>query len=110
MMTNLNIEQAIFEIIANGGNARSLAYEALAEAQASNFEKADETFKQAQDELNTAHNTQTKIIQSELNGEPIEKSLLLIHAQDHLMTAISEMNLIEQMMKLVKRIDQLENK
>jgi len=38
-----------------------------------------------------------------LNGKTIEKSLLLIHAQDHLMTAISEQKLIEHMIKLIKK-------
>lgn len=37
-------------------------------------------------------------------------SLLMVHAQDHLMTAISEISLIEQMIKMLKRIDALENK
>ena len=54
-------------------------------------------------ELGHAHKTQTALIQRELNGKTIEKSLLLIHAQDHLMTAISEQKLIEHMIKLIKK-------
>ncbi len=98
-------ENDIFELIAHGGNARSLAYEALEAAEASDFEKAQEIMQNAQDELNLAHNTQTKMIQTELNGTPLEKSLLMIHAQDHLMTAISEKNLIEKMIRLYQRIE-----
>ena len=36
------------------------------------------------------HKTQTRLIQDEINGEKVDTSLLMIHAQDHLMTALSE--------------------
>ena len=98
-----NMENEIFELIAYGGNARSLAYEALEAAENYDFNKADELLKQSQEELSHAHKTQTALIQRELNGKTIEKSLLLIHAQDHLMTAISEQKLIEHMIKLIKK-------
>ncbi|WP_282035300.1 PTS lactose/cellobiose transporter subunit IIA [Metabacillus indicus] len=97
-------EMDIFEIISHGGNARGLAFEALTEAEQFNFEKAEELIKQASDELNLAHKTQTKLIQAELNGAPSEKTLLMIHAQDHLMTAISEQKLIEHMIRIIKKL------
>lgn len=100
----MNLENEIFLIISHGGNARSLAYEALEAAENADFMKADELMKQAEEELGKAHQTQTKLIQAELNGSPLEKTMLLIHAQDHLMTAISEKNLIERMIGIVKRI------
>lgn len=106
-MTQLNLEQEIFTIISHGGNARSLAYEAIDFANQNEFKKADESMVKAQQELNKAHQTQTKLIQAEINGVVVEKSLLMIHAQDHLMTAVSELSLIEQMIKLIKKIAQL---
>lgn len=100
----MNNEMEIFEIISHGGNARGLAYEALSAAEEFQFDKADELLKQAEEELAQAHKTQTKLIQSELNGQPVEKSLLMIHAQDHLMTAISEQKLIQHMMRIIKKL------
>lgn len=105
----MNNEMEIFEIIAHGGNARGLAYEALIAAEEFDFDKADELIKLAADELNLAHKTQTKLIQDELNGNPSEKSLLMIHAQDHLMTAISEQKLIEHMIRIVKKLAPAQN-
>ena len=35
-----------------------------------------------------AHNTQTQLIQKEINGNKNELTLLMIHAQDHLMDAL----------------------
>ncbi|MGW6301637.1 PTS lactose/cellobiose transporter subunit IIA [Peribacillus butanolivorans] len=99
-----NNEMGIFEIISHSGNARGLAFEALAEAEEFNFEKAVDLIKQAEEELNLAHKTQTKLIQAELNGVPSEKTLLMIHAQDHLMTAMSEQKLIEHMIRIIKKL------
>ncbi|MDT2046601.1 PTS lactose/cellobiose transporter subunit IIA [Priestia aryabhattai] len=99
-----NNEMEIFEIISHAGNARSLAYEALEAAEELKFEDAERLIKEASDELGLAHKTQTKLIQAELNGNPADKTLLMIHAQDHLMTAISEQKLIEHMIRIVKKV------
>lgn len=98
------MEQEIFEIISHGGDARGFAYDALKAAREKEIEKAVELLKRAQDELDLAHNTQTKLIQAELNGEDLKMSLLMVHAQDQLMTAIAEKNLIEQMVEMLKMI------
>lgn len=99
-----NNEMDIFEIISHSGNARGLAFEALTAAEELNFEKAEELLKQCEEEMITAHKTQTKLIQAELNGVASEKSLLMIHAQDHLMTAISEQKLIDHMIRIIKKL------
>ncbi|PHG56731.1 PTS lactose/cellobiose transporter subunit IIA [Bacillus toyonensis] len=99
-----NNEMEIFEIISYSGNARGLAYEALVAAEKFNFEKATDLIRQSGTELSLAHKTQTKLIQAELNGIPSEKTLLMIHAQDHLMTAISEQKLIEHIIIIIKKL------
>lgn len=53
-----------------------------------------------------AHKTQTRLIQDEINGEKVDTSLLMIHAQDHLMTALSEKSLIEKMIELYKKLEE----
>ncbi|SCZ01960.1 PTS lactose/cellobiose transporter subunit IIA [Alkaliphilus peptidifermentans] len=103
-------EQIIFEIILHAGNARAEAYEALKSAQNNEFDKSIEFIKNADNEIKIAHKSQTNMIQREINGEKVEMSLLFVHAQDHLMTAIAEKSLIENMINLYKRINILENK
>lgn len=98
------MEQEIFEIISHGGDARGFAYEALKSAKENDIDKAKELLEKAQEELDLAHNTQTKLIQKELSGDDLKMSLLMVHAQDQLMTAISEKNLIEQMVEMFKII------
>ncbi|MFD1413184.1 PTS lactose/cellobiose transporter subunit IIA [Oceanobacillus jeddahense] len=106
----MDMEKEIFEIISNGGNAKAIAYEALELAHENDFQQAEEKLKEANQILNTAHNTQTKLIQAEINGEETPMTLLMVHAQDHLMAAISEITLIENMMKMLKKISELEKK
>ena len=99
------MELIIFEIISTGGTAKELAYEALAAAENGDFEEAEKLLKEADEALNQAHKVQTDIIQAEARGENTEVSVLFVHAQDHLMTAIEARNLIEKMIKMYKIID-----
>ena len=66
-------EQIIFEIISHGGNAKSLAYEALDAATAFNFEQANELMAESKQEMSKAHNIQTELIQSEINGDKVDR-------------------------------------
>ncbi|WP_232698235.1 PTS lactose/cellobiose transporter subunit IIA [Brevibacillus daliensis] len=103
-MNQLQNEKEIFEMIVHSGTARGIAFEALTAAEEYDFAKAEELMKQARYELALAHQTQTDLIQAELNGEPAEKTLLLIHAQDHFMTSMSEQKLIEHMIRILRKL------
>ncbi len=105
-----NLEEIVFSIIIHGGNARAKSYDALRAAQNGNFNEAEKFLKEAEEELGNAHRIQTDIIQKEAaGGEKVDISVLFVHAQDHLMTAMAEKGLIENMIDLYKRIDKLEN-
>lgn len=99
-----NMEVIIFEIISQGGTAKGLAYEALEAAENEDFEKSQELLKEADECLKEAHKIQTDIIQAEARGEKTEVSVLFVHAQDHLMTAIEAKTLIEHIIKLHKKL------
>lgn len=103
-------ETIIFEIILHAGNARAEAYDALRAARAGDFAKARQHLAAAEAEAGIAHKAQAGIIQQEAAGEKAELSLLLVHAQDHLMTAIAEKNLIENMVDMQKTIHELTTK
>ncbi|MBP2652071.1 MAG: phosphotransferase system lactose/cellobiose-specific subunit [Firmicutes bacterium] len=104
------MEEIIFEIIIHAGNAKAEAYDALKEAENGEFIKAAEALERAEAELGIAHRAQTGIIQQEADGKKTSVTLLMVHAQDHLMTAISEKNLIANMIGLHKTIRQLADK
>lgn len=100
----MGFENIIFELITNSGEARSYAMEALREARNENFEKAEEMIKEAEEKLLIAHKSQTELIQMEAAGEKMEINILLIHAQDHLMNAITIKDLAIEIIELHKKI------
>ncbi|MBB5326068.1 PTS system cellobiose-specific IIA component [Anoxybacillus tepidamans] len=98
------MEEQIFQIILHGGNARSSAIEAIAAAKSGDFSIAKEKLAEAAKELSEAHHIQTSLIQSEIRGEKQEVSLLMIHAQDHLMNAMTMKELATEIVDLYEFI------
>jgi len=98
----MELENIVFKIILHAGNAKSNCFEALQVAKDGNFKKADQLIEQAKNELLEAHHVQTDMLQKEAAGEKKEVTLLLVHAEDHLMNAILAKDLIEEMIKLYK--------
>lgn len=99
------LEATIFELIVHSGNARGLLYESLDCAENGEYQQIDDLLVEAKAEMNTAHNIQTQLIQDNLAGKGAI-SLLLIHAQDQLMTAMSEQALIERLIKMQKQLNE----
>lgn len=96
------LEQASFQLIVHAGNARSLAYEAFELAAGGDFEGARAKLREAEVELGVSHREQMELIQREAAGNGVQPTLLLIHAQDHQMTAMAEVNLIERMIRVLE--------
>jgi PTS system cellobiose-specific IIA component len=99
----MDSEQIIFTIIMHAGDARSHALEALRYAREHNFIEAEASMAKAKTDLLGAHQIQTELLQAEAGGKKQEISLLLIHAQDHLMTAILAKDLIEEIIFMCKQ-------
>ncbi len=101
------LEMAIMNIIINAGDCKNHAYMALNMANEGKYEDVEKEMELANEALGKAHDAQTEMLQKEAAGEKIELSVLFVHAQDHLMTAISEKNLIEQIIELRKVVNTL---
>ncbi len=98
-MTDEKYEEIVMSLVGYAGEGRSYAFEALRYARAKNFEDADIAMKKSNEALLEAHHVQTELIQDEINGKPTRLSLLMVHAQDHLMTAMLAKDLIEEMIE-----------
>jgi len=96
------LEMAIMNIIINAGDCKNHAYMALNMVNEGKYDDVEKELQLANDALAKAHDTQT-----EAGGEKVNFSILFVHAQDHLMTAISEKNLIEQIIELRKVVNTL---
>lgn len=96
------METIIMNIILHAGDARSKYLLAIKAARLNDFEKADDYLKQASESVVAAHQVQTELIQKEVQGEPQEVSLLMVHAQDHLMTALAIKDMAIEMIEYAK--------
>lgn len=79
--------------------------EAIAEAKKGDFAAAKEKIQAADEELVKAHHFQTALIQNEAKGTKTEPSLLMIHAQDHLMNAMTMKDLAAEIVELYEKMN-----
>ena len=104
------MEEMIFKIIVNGGDARSRAMIAISEAKKGNLVKAKELLEESNSFLDKAHDVQTELIQNEASGNKTEISLLMVHSQDHLMNAITVRDLAKEFIDMYEEMNELKKK
>ena len=102
-MTEETIQEMSFEIIGYAGNAFSYFYEAVEEMMEENKERAKELYNLGKKELTQSHKVQTDLLISEANGEKVNTNVILIHAQDHLMTTIMYERIAKQMIRILDK-------
>jgi len=88
-MNSEKLQQIAFELILSSGDARTLVHEAFKKMREDQFNEADEKINAANDSIVQAHKAQTGLLQSYANGDKIEMEIIMVHAQDHLMTTIT---------------------
>ncbi len=93
-------EDIAMSLIANSGEARSLAFKAVKAARCGDYELAENLLKQSEESSTKAHKAQSELLAKEARGEAGEISMLLIHAQDHLMTSLLAQDLIREIIYL----------
>lgn len=101
----MSYEEIVMQIIVSAGNSRSLAMEAIASAKKGDGKSSRECLARAEEELLDAHKIQTNLIQEEALGNRIEMSLLMVHAQDHLMNAITVKDLAKEFIDLYEKVN-----
>ena len=89
-------EELVLEIIVNGGNARSCALEAIRSAREGAYDESEKQMASAADWLLKAHEAQTQMIQDEITGKGGGVTLMAVHAQDHLMNAMTVIDLAKE--------------
>lgn len=76
----------------------------LPAAKSGDAEEARKKLQDAAEELSKAHHYQTELIQNEAGGEKTEMTLLMVHAQDHLMNAMTVKDLAAEIIELYEKI------
>lgn len=100
----MDMESIVCTIIANAGDARSECFRALRLAREGKLTEADQAIEKSKEAFYKAHDVQTKLLQEEALGNNTQVSLLLMHAEDHLMNAMLARELITEMIELYKVI------
>lgn len=99
-----DLEETVMGIIINAGQSRSLCYEALRCAKQGQFAEADDLLRQATEAANAAHAVQTRLIEADQGEGKIPVTLVLVHAQDHLMTSMLARELINELIDVHEKL------
>lgn len=90
------------QIILHAGDARGFVRKALEEVEKFQFPEAWDLIAEAKKEIELAHDAQTTLIQSEAQGEHYEFRFIFTHAQDTLMTIMSEELMAESIIRIME--------
>lgn len=95
-------EDVAFQIILHAGNAKSYIMEAVKSFDRSQQEAYKELMEKAQEELTLAHNAQTEAVRKTLLDSSHNVSMIMIHAQDHIMNCITFFDVVNCLISKVK--------
>ena len=101
-MTSEELELTMIEIVALSGDARTKLLNAVKQAKEGEFSGARALVDEAQGLLNDAHNAQTDLLTAEARGEVTAPTVLLVHAQDHLMTTMLLRDVIDALIDIYR--------
>lgn len=96
--------QIVMGIIMAGGNAKAHAVEAITAAKKGDFTESEKKLEEANQAIVDAHNTQTEMLTAEARGEHTPIDLYMVHAQDHLMTGITFVDLAKEIVEVYKKV------
>jgi len=99
-----DLEEVVMGLIINAGQARSFAYGALKQAKQGNFAESNNMMEKSRMALSAAHRVQTQLIERDEGEGKIKVSLVMVHAQDHLMNAMLLRELISELIELYEKI------
>ncbi|WP_134684831.1 PTS lactose/cellobiose transporter subunit IIA [Brevibacillus migulae] len=98
----LTEEQLSFQLILHSGNARSKIMQALEAFKQGQMGDYEVLFAGAEEDLRQAHEFHFQMIQNEAQGNENKLSLLLIHAEDHLMSTLTMKDIVKGLLEIVQ--------
>ncbi|MBO0477184.1 PTS cellobiose transporter subunit IIA [Vagococcus sp. DIV0080] len=96
------LQVVAFEIILHSGNARTSIHKAFSFMRNKEFIEAEAMLDEANNSILVAHQSQTKLLKDYANGKKIEMEIIMVHAQDHLMTTMTLLEVAKEMAFLYK--------
>ncbi|MBX4132468.1 PTS cellobiose transporter subunit IIA [Frischella sp. Ac48] len=106
-MTSEDIQLVAFTIILHSGNAKMKIHSAFEAMRKADFIAANQLLEEANEEILQAHKSQTELLQNYANGTKIDMEIIMVHAQDHLMTTMTLREMAIEMSYLYEQNAQL---
>ena len=99
-----DMEMLVMSLIVDAGSARSFAMESIRLAKEGAAGAARESLENGARQMAKAHETQTDLIRQEAQGNHFEMNLFMVHAQDHIMTAMLALDMAREFVGLYERL------
>ncbi|WP_343550888.1 PTS lactose/cellobiose transporter subunit IIA [Pantoea sp.] len=99
----IEFEEEIMLLLVQAGAARSAAINALRLARNGDFAEAQRQLAAANSSISAAHQQQTALIGLDEGSGKLPVTLILVHAQDHLMNAMLIQDLAGEIIELYRR-------
>lgn len=100
----MNILETAMRLIAGAGDSKSYSMEAIMHAKNCSFEEARACMEKAKAAMIETHDAQVELIRREIQGESQELTLLMVHAQDHLTSAMLMRDMASEFIDLYERM------
>lgn len=100
----MDMESTVMELIINAGEARSYAMQALYAAKKGNWAEVDTQLTESSAASKRAHDVQTMLIGMDEGCGKVPVNLVLVHAQDHIMTAMLAREMIEELIDIHRQL------
>ena len=100
-------EEMLVSLIVSAGESKSCAMEAICAARHGQWDKIPDLLKQSDDAARECHNVQTRMIGEDEGCGKIPVSLIMVHAQDHIMNSMLCREMAEEMIGLYRKFNSL---
>jgi len=103
----MDFEHVIMELIINAGESKGLAMQALSAAKKGEWTRVDDLLIESTEAAKRAHSVQTQLIGMDEGEGKVPLNLIMVHAQDHIMTAMLARELIDELIDVHRKLQKL---
>ncbi|ACT05926.1 phosphotransferase system PTS lactose/cellobiose-specific IIA subunit [Dickeya chrysanthemi Ech1591] len=100
----MDMESTVMELIINAGEARSCAMQALRAAKQGDWAEVDAQLAESFAASKRAHDVQTMLIGMDEGCGKIPVNLVMVHAQDHIMTSMLAREMVEELISIHRQL------
>lgn len=100
----MNSVETAMSLIAGAGDSKSYSMEAIIHAKEGSFAEARTCIEKAKAAMVETHDVQMELIREEMQGNKSELTLLMVHAQDHLTSAMLMRDMASEFIDLYEKL------